>query len=62
MKMEAQKTAVILAVIAVVGLAIFHVVHYLVYCRYKSNPEKSHCAVCGHRKICERHHGKAGVI
>ena len=57
---EVQKTAVLLAVIAVVGLAIFHAVHYLVYCRYKSDPEKSHCAGCGHRKICERHHRKAG--
>jgi hypothetical protein len=28
----------------------------MLYCRYKRNPEKSHCAVCGHRKVCSRLH------
>jgi len=40
------------------GITVFHVIHYLLYCRYKKVPGKSHCAVCGHRRICQKYHQK----
>ena len=42
------------------AVAVFHMCHYMLYCRYKGDPEKSHCAVCGHHKICQKyHHGNS---
>lgn len=58
MKMNAKIAAVLIAMSVIVGLLVFHVVHYLVYCRYRSVPGKNHCSVCGHRKACRRFHHK----
>jgi len=47
---------VIAGVIA--ALAIFHVGHYELYCKYRGEPDKSHCKVCGHRRTCQKLHKK----
>lgn len=35
-------------------VAVFHVCNYMLYCKHKGNPGKSHCAVCGHSNICQK--------
>lgn len=40
------------------GIAVFHVVHHHLYCRFRGVKGKSHCAVCGHREICRKYHKK----
>jgi hypothetical protein len=57
-----MRTAKVIGIAVLLGLAAitaFHIVHHLLYCRYKGIPGKSHCAVCGHRRVCQRcHRGK----
>ena len=49
----------ILGLCALAALTVFHLLHHLLYCRYRNVPGKSHCAVCGHRRICRKvHHRK----
>ena len=49
----------ILGLGALAALTVFHLLHHLLYCRYRNVPGKSHCAVCGHRRICRKvHHRK----
>jgi hypothetical protein len=38
------------------GITVFHFVHHFLYCRYRGVPGKSHCAVCSHRRICQKYH------
>jgi hypothetical protein len=38
------------------AVAVFHAIHHFLYCRYREVPGRSHCAVCGHRRICEKYH------
>jgi len=39
-----------------VTLAVFHIFHYAIFCRYKEVPEKSHCSKCRHRGACRKFH------
>jgi len=54
--MHAGKTIGLILLIAVAGITGFHIAHHFLYCRYRAVPGKSHCAVCGHRKICRKLH------
>lgn len=54
MKKGAIAGIIILAGLA--ALAIFHLFHALLFCRYRAVPEKSHCRVCGHRRACRKFH------
>ena len=54
--MHAGKTIGLILVIAAAGITGFHIAHHFLYCRYRAVPGKSHCAVCGHRKICRKLH------
>jgi len=38
------------------AITAFHIIHWFFYCRYKEVPGRSHCAVCGHRRICQKYH------
>ena len=49
---------VIAVILIVVGTTAFHLIHHIVYCQYRKVPGKSHCAQCGHRKICQKYHFK----
>ena len=54
-----QKQMILAAVAAGIGgVAVFHAVHYMLYCRYKKVPGRSHCSVCGHRRICQKYHSR----
>ena len=54
--MGAVGIIILIVLILVAGIAVFHLVHYLVYCRYRDVPEKSHCAACGHQNVCKKRH------
>ncbi len=54
--MSRAKWLLLIIGLAVGGLFIFHIVHHLLYCRYRTVPGKSHCAECGHREICQKTH------
>ena len=54
--MRFREKMILIAAIAAAGLFIFHIAHYMLYCRHKKDPDKSHCAVCRHRKVCSRFH------
>ena len=56
MKMRSREKMILIAAIAAAGIFIFHIAHYMLYCRHKKDPDKSHCAVCRHRKVCSRFH------
>ncbi len=59
-RMKAEKIAALVTVIVLVGIAAFHIGHYVLYCRYRNDPQKSHCSSCGHRKICKKKMYKSG--
>lgn len=48
----------IIIVILIAALAAFHLVYHFIYCRYKDVVGKSHCAKCGHAKICQKYHDR----
>lgn len=54
--MHAGKTIGLILLIAAAGITGFHIAHHFLYCRYRAVPGKSHCAVCGHKKICRKLH------
>lgn len=54
--MNAGKIIVTAVLICIVAITVFHFIHYFLYCRYKGIPDKSHCAVCGHNRICRKYH------
>lgn len=54
--MDRWKAAGILVLCGFLGLWAFHLAHYLLFCRYKAVSGKSHCAVCGHRRVCRKFH------
>ena len=61
MDKQTRKRNVLLGVgILAISLIIFHILHYSLYCRNRCVPEKSHCSVCGHRKICRKLHHRSG--
>lgn len=37
-------------------LTVFHILHYVLFCRYRTTAGKSHCGVCRHRRVCRKHH------
>jgi len=43
------------------ALAIFHVFHYVFFCRYRGVAGKSHCGVCKHRRVCQKFHTRKPV-
>lgn len=57
--MEKWKLAGLILAGALAALTVFHAVHYALFCRYKGVPGKSHCSVCGHRRICQKRHAAA---
>ena len=57
--MRFREKMILIAAIAAAGLFIFHIAHYMLYCRYKRNPEKSHCAVCGEIIVAQKTVDKA---
>ena len=54
--MHAGKTIGLILLIAAAGITGFHIAHHFLYCRSRAVPGKSHCAVCGHRKLCRKLH------
>ena len=52
--MEKLKVIGIIILGGAAALTLFHVFHYLLFCRYKGVPGKSHCDACGHRKVCRK--------
>lgn len=54
--MEIVKVIGIAAIAGIAGITVFHLCHYELYCQYKKDPSKSHCTVCGHRKVCQKYH------
>lgn len=54
--MKPGKIIGIAALLSLAALTLFHLVHHILYCRYRETPGKSHCAVCGHRRICRKYH------
>lgn|GEM_PF-1303226 len=48
----------IVVLIVLASVTIFHFIHHFLYCRYREVPGKSHCAVCGHRSVCQKYHFK----
>jgi hypothetical protein len=58
--MNKGKIIGIVLLTGVLGLTVFHIVHYALFCRYRGVPDKSHCSVCRHARVCSKTH-KADV-
>ncbi len=56
--MHAGKMIGAAVICLILGILVFHIVHYVLYCRYRAVPGKSHCSACGHRNVCNKYHHK----
>jgi len=54
--MSMSKIMAVIVLISLAAITIFHIIHYFLFCRYASVPGKSHCAVCGHHRVCQKYH------
>lgn len=54
--MEKRKTIGIIILCGFAAITVFHILHHVLFCRYKGVPGKSHCGVCGHRRVCQKYH------
>jgi|GEM_PF-951770 len=52
--MEKVKITGIIILSVISALAVFHALHYVLFCRYRGSAERSHCSVCRHRRRCRK--------
>lgn len=58
MNIQILEMVYLILAILVIGIIIFHIVHYRLYCRHKKDPARSHCKNCKHLTICQKHHNR----